>query len=207
MAFVKMPWYLKILFPRGLTWKIPKGNKPTVYLTFDDGPHPTITPFVLDRLQQHDAKATFFCIGKNVVEHPEVYQRILDEGHTVGNHTQNHKNGWKTDTDEYIRNIIEAAKHIDSKLFRPPYGRIKYPQAKFLLQANPPWKIIMWGVLSEDYDQQITPEQCLKNVLMHIEPGSIVVFHDSEKAWDRLSYALPRVLQFCKEKNWTTGLL
>jgi len=202
MAFVKMPWWLKMLFPRGLTWKIPKAARPAVYLTFDDGPHPTITPFVLDRLQQYDAKATFFCIGKNVVAHPEIYKRILDEGHATGNHTHNHKNGWKTDTEEYIRNIIEAAKYIDSKLFRPPYGRIKYPQAKFLLQANPPWKIIMWDVLSEDYDQQITPEQCLKNVLMHIEPGSIVVFHDSEKAWDRMSYALPRVLQYCKEKGY-----
>lgn len=207
MAFVKMPWWLKMLLPKQLIWKVHRTGKPAIYLTFDDGPHPTITPFVLDQLAAYKAKATFFCIGKNVEAHPEIYERILKEGHAVGNHTQNHKNGWKTPTDEYIQNIVAAAEHIKSPLFRPPYGRIKKAQVKFLTQASPPWKIVMWDVLSKDFDRSVTPEQCLKNVLFHSEPGSIVVFHDSEKAWDRMSYALPRVLQYCKEKKWLVASL
>jgi len=203
MAYwVRMPWWLRKLLPAELIWRMPETGKPAVYLTFDDGPHPAITPFVLEQLNQYDAKATFFCIGKNVVENPDVYRRIVDEGHAVGNHTQNHKNGWKTKTDEYLANIMEAAKHIDSRKFRPPYGRITRVQAHMLGKAREPWKIYMWDVLSADFDRKITPEKCLENVLFNLRPGSIVVFHDSEKANERMSYALPRVLAFCKEKGW-----
>ncbi|XZF14101.1 polysaccharide deacetylase family protein [Chitinophagaceae bacterium MMS25-I14] len=202
MAWVKMPALVKFFFSKELVWRMPADGRPAVYLTFDDGPHPVATPYVLDQLAKYNAKATFFCIGKNVAEYPEIYERILAEGHAVGNHTHNHKNGWKTDTDEYIQNIVQATKYIKSFLFRPPYGRIKRTQVNFLTESKTPWKIIMWDVLSMDYDREVTPEQCLKNVVTHTQPGSIIVFHDSEKAWDRMSYTLPRVLQFCKEKGW-----
>jgi peptidoglycan/xylan/chitin deacetylase (PgdA/CDA1 family) len=203
MAYwVRMPWWLRKLLPSNLVWRMPETEQPAVYLTFDDGPHPTITPFVLQQLETYDAKATFFCIGKNVVEHPDVYRQVVDAGHSVGNHTHNHKNGWKTKTQEYLDNIMQAEEHIDSRLFRPPYGRITRVQAHMLAKAGSPWKIYMWDVLSADFDKHITPEKCLENVLFHIRPGSIVVFHDSEKAYDRMSFALPRVLAFCRENGW-----
>ncbi len=186
---------------------MPEEAKPSVYLTFDDGPHPEITPFVLHQLEQYDAKASFFCIGKNVDAHPDIYRTILEQGHTAGNHTFNHLNGWKTDTTTYIQNILEAAKHIESRIFRPPYGRIRPAQASMLANARPPWKIYMWDVLSGDFDTRISPEQCLQNVVMHTRPGSIVVFHDSEKARERMVYALPRFLAFCKEKKWQLSAL
>lgn len=177
-------------------WDIPTKEK-IIYLTFDDGPHPEITPFVLNELKNHNALATFFCIGKNVVAHPEVYKQILDNGHRVGNHTQNHLNGWKTANDVYLKDISEAANYIDSNLFRPPYGRISLFQAKNLQAAmkGRKSKIIMWDVLSADFDQNISKEQSLQFVVLRSSPGSIVVFHDSEKAFSTLSYVLPRILQ------------
>jgi peptidoglycan/xylan/chitin deacetylase (PgdA/CDA1 family) len=199
MAYsIKTPWWLRSLYGK-LVWRMPKDEQ-AVYLTFDDGPHPTATPFVLEQLKQHGAKATFFCIGKNVMEYPDIYQQILDDGHAVGNHTQNHVNGWKTDTEAYLDNVKQAATHINSKLFRPPYGRITKVQSGFMMQAG--WKIIMWDVLSGDFDLAVTPEKCLQNVEKHLEPGSIVVFHDSGKAWPRMNHALPKVLEYCKNKNW-----
>lgn len=197
---VKTPWWLSHLVYSRLTWKMPAGIAPAVYLTFDDGPHETATKFALDILQQYDAKATFFCIGKNVVAHPGIYSDILAAGHTAGNHTHNHLNGWKHTDMQYLDNIQLASGYIDSKLFRPPYGRIKRSQATHLLNAG--WNICMWDVLSGDFDRSLSPGKCLDNVLRHTEPGSIVLFHDSEKAWERMSYALPRVLEYCKEKNW-----
>lgn len=203
MAYrVKTPWILsKVLFNR-LVWKMPPGEEQTVYLTFDDGPHPTATPFVLEQLAQYNAKATFFCIGKNVGEHPDIYHKITQEGHAVGNHTQNHLNGWYTSKSKYIQNVSEAEQHIYSRLFRPPYGRIRRGQINALIKREKPYTIYMWDVLSGDFDTDITPEQCLDNVLNNIEPGSIIVFHDSQKAWNRMSYALPRVLEYCRNKNW-----
>lgn len=199
---VKTPWILsKVLYSR-LVWKMPVGNKPAVYLTFDDGPHPTATPFVLDQLAQHNAKATFFCIGKNVEQHPDIYREILRQGHTVGNHTHNHLNGWHTAKARYMADVQLAEKHIDSRLFRPPYGRIRRGQINALNNRNDPYRIYMWDVLSADFDTNISPQQCLENVLDHTEPGSIIVFHDSAKAWDRMSYALPQVLEHCKRNNW-----
>ncbi|MBL7681881.1 MAG: polysaccharide deacetylase family protein [Flavipsychrobacter sp.] len=203
MAYlIKTPWWLSRFFYCHLNWKMPQEAKPSVYLTFDDGPHPTITPFVLEQLQQYDAKATFFCIGKNVAQHTDIYKRTIAEGHTVGNHTHNHMNGWFTKTETYLQNTEQAAKLIKSKLFRPPYGRIKRSQANRLMRQKPFYNIYMWDVLSADFDTTLAPEQCLANVLGNIEPGSIVVFHDSEKAWDRMSFALPKVLAYCKEKGW-----
>jgi peptidoglycan/xylan/chitin deacetylase (PgdA/CDA1 family) len=187
----------KVLFP-GYLWSIEKSEK-TLYLSFDDGPHPEATTYVLDLLKEYNAKATFFCIGKNVAAFPDIYSRIKNEGHRVGNHTMNHLNGWKTGDKDYINNIMEAAKYIDSKLFRPPYGRITRFQAQSLKDAAN-FKIVMWTVLSGDFDLSITGEQCFKNVRKKAAAGSIVVFHDSEKAMPRMMPALKMTLDhFSKE--------
>lgn len=180
------------------TWNIDTSDA-CIYLTFDDGPHPVATPFVLEQLKKYNAKATFFCIGKNVIAHPDIYKRIRDEGHAIGNHTQHHLNGWKTNNENYLKDIRQAEKYIDADLFRPPYGRIKSSQAK---EIRSHYKIIMWSVLSGDFDHTITKERCLKNVIDHTKPGSIVVFHDSEKALPHLQYALPEVLAFFKREGY-----
>ena len=193
--FIKIPWWIKKIFP-SYVWNIPTDKK-VVYLTFDDGPHPTITPWVLDNLKKYNAKASFFCIGDNVQRYATIYQQIISHGHAVGNHTQHHLNGWKTTTDDYIKDVESAAQYITTKLFRPPYGRIKLKQANKLplaMQAKDV-RIIMWDVLSADFDKNCTQEQFVTNVMKGIERGSIVVFHDSEKAFFNLKYALPIVLQ------------
>lgn len=200
--FVKTPWWLKRIYDSYI-WSVP-ANEKILYLTFDDGPHPEATPFVLKQLKQHNALATFFCIGKNVVEYADIYKQILSEGHTVGNHTYNHLNGWKTNNDDYLKDIALASREINSDLFRPPYGRITYFQAKNLkpvMKGKEP-KIIMWDVLSGDFDANCTPEQCLANVVLPSVPGSIIVFHDSEKAFPRLAYTLPKILHYFSEKGY-----
>ncbi|MDP3665066.1 MAG: polysaccharide deacetylase family protein [Sediminibacterium sp.] len=192
MYLVTTPWWLRSLY-LSLTWHVKEPGK-TVYLTFDDGPHETATPYVLDQLQQFNAKATFFCIGKNVAAYPAIYDRILKEGHSTGNHTYHHVNGWKVSDEEYIKDVAEAAALIKSNLFRPPYGKIKRSQQKKLRAAHPGIKIIMWDILSADFDTTLSGEACLGYVLYHTKPGSIIVFHDSAKAWERMQYALPKVL-------------
>jgi peptidoglycan/xylan/chitin deacetylase (PgdA/CDA1 family) len=157
---------------------------------------------VLDELAKYNAKATFFCIGKNVVENPLIFNRILNEGHAVGNHTHDHLDGWKTSKTAYLQNIKEAAKYIDSNLFRPPYGRISCTLRRNLSKFDKPFKLVMWSILSGDFDVAITPEQCCNNVLRNAESGSIVVFHDSEKAFERLKYSLPAVLKYFYEKGY-----
>ena len=178
------------------------GDEKVLYLTFDDGPHPQITPFVLETLSHYQAKATFFCIGKNVAAYPNVFRQIIDAGHKVGNHTFNHLNGWKTDDQHYLDDIGAAKKYIDSELFRPPYGRITKFQAE-LVEKNFQLKTIMWDVLSGDFDTKITGEQCSKNVIHKAGPGSIIVFHDSEKAWPRLETTLPKVLRHFSEAGYS----
>lgn len=192
---------MRMLYPSGLIWDLPSREK-VLYLTFDDGPHPVATPIVLDLLKAFDAKATFFCIGNNVLKHPEIYKRILMEGHRVGNHTQDHCNGWKTPDQLWLNNIQQAAAHIDSDLFRPPYGRLKRFPAKVLQQSNCPFKLIMWDVLSADFDPTLTSEHCFKNVRKHARNGSIVVFHDSEKALPRMEGALKKTLEYFKGKGY-----
>lgn len=200
---VKTPWIVKKLWP-SYTWGVDTKEK-IIYLTFDDGPHPVATPFVLDELKKYNAKATFFCIGKNVIAFPDIYKRILEEDHAVGNHTQHHLNGWKTEDDVYLEDIAEASKYIDSRLFRPPYGRIKRFQAKniqhAMKQADP--KIIMWSVLSGDFDTSLSKEMCLENVVLNAGQGSIIVFHDSEKALHLLQYALPLFLSLFSERGYS----
>ncbi|MBC8035563.1 MAG: polysaccharide deacetylase family protein [Chitinophagaceae bacterium] len=190
---VKTPGIVQRWIYPAYTWQLPAEGK-KLYLTFDDGPHPSITPFVLDELKKYNAKATFFCIGKNVEKHPEIYKRMIMEGHTAGNHTYDHVNGWHTADRVYFNSIERAARFIDSRLFRPPYGRITRFQAA-QLQKQLDYKVIMWTVLSGDFDPDITPEQCLKNVLKNSASGSIIVFHDSEKANEKLKFALPEVLK------------
>lgn len=199
---IKTPWLIKKIFP-SLWWSVPTREN-ILYLTFDDGPHPTVTPFVLDELKKYDAKATFFCIGKNVIAYPEIYKRILDEGHAVGNHTYNHLNGWKTKNKTYLEDVNKASGYIDSFLFRPPYGRIGITQFRRLSKFMNKLKIqvVMWDVLSGDFDLRISPEHCAVNVLSSAGPGSIVVFHDSSKASPRIKYALPQTLKFFGEKGF-----
>ncbi len=175
-----------------------------IYLTFDDGPVPVITPWVLDVLKEEKVKATFFCVGENVEKHGDIYQRILNEGHAVGNHTYNHLNGWNTHGNQYAKNVLKCAEVVKSRLFRPPYGRAKKSQVA-LLSSH--YKIIMWDVLSGDYDKSTTPEQCLKNVNTYVRNGSVIVFHDSVKAQPKLEYALPRFIKFAKEKGFEFGVL
>jgi len=200
--FVKTPWWLK-KFYSNYVWDIP-GISNEVYLTFDDGPHPECTAFILDQLKRVEAKATFFCIGKNVVEFPDLYERILLEGHSVGNHTQNHPNGWKTDDKTYLEDVAKAAKYIDSKLFRPPYGRITKFQASQIPTAmhRKDARIIMWDVLSGDFDPEASPQKCLERVTLKTRPGSIIVFHDSEKVYKKILEILPKTLDFLTEKGF-----
>lgn len=186
-----IPRILTFLFPTRI-WKVPTADK-LLFLTFDDGPDPRITSRVLDMLAAHSAKATFFCVGDRVDRYPAMYQRILDEGHAVGNHSHHHLNGWKTNNDDYLTDVEKAAKVIDSKLFRPPYGRVKGKQAEHLSIRG--FKTIMWTVLSGDYDASLSKEGCARRVLGPAEPGSIYLFHDAEKAEKNMFYALEKLLE------------
>jgi len=194
MYLVKTPLLLKALYPK-LLWD-GGGNSRSIFVTFDDGPIPIVTPFVLNILKQYNAKATFFCIGDNVRKHPEVFEQVKNEGHAIGNHTFNHLNGWHTDDKAYLDNFLQADELIGSKLFRPPYGRIKRSQVKLLQEAKSGVKIVMWNVLSADFDAAISPEKCLDNVIKNVKGGEIVLFHDSLKARERMEYALPRALEY-----------
>lgn len=180
-----------MMYP-GCTWEMPEDDN-AVYLTFDDGPDPVVTPYVLDILAEYKVKASFFCIGKNVALYPEIYDRIMAEGHSVGNHTQHHLSGWKVSDEAYLADINEAGKYIQTNLFRPPYGRATRFQMKCLRESG--MKIIMWTVLSGDFDTSINPERCFQNVAGNLKPGAIITFHDSRKAEPRLRYALPEVLK------------
>lgn len=201
--FIKTPWIAKKFFSSYI-WSLPTDDH-SVFLTFDDGPHPTITPWVLEELKKHQALATFFCTGQNVDKYPSIYDAVLKDGHATGNHTYHHLNGWKTADKKYIDDIEQAARLIGSNLFRPPYGRIKNSQAAKIssMKSLQPARIVMWDVLSADFDREFTPEQCLSHVVTNVTPGSIVVFHDSEKAFVNLKYVLPRTLMSLKEKGYT----
>ncbi len=196
----RTPWWLRALY-RHCTWSMPGSGK-HIYLSFDDGPHPEITPFVLDELKKYGAMATFFCIGKNVQAFPDIYKRIIAEGHTVGNHSFNHLNGWNTKNEEYLEDIAKAGIYIESNLFRPPYGKITWYQQQQLSKPRFRLQTVMWSVLSGDFDIGITPSKCLDNVLKNTKAGSIVVFHDSEKAADRMRYALTGTLEHFRNKGF-----
>jgi len=194
--WVKTNRFIKKLFSN-YVWDIPNTEN-KIYLTFDDGPTPEITEWVLEELEKHNAKATFFCIGNNIKKHPEIFEKLISKGHSIGNHTFNHLNGWKTSTDDYLENsrLCETI----CNLFRPPYGKIKASQAKKLKQLG--YQIIMWDVLSADYDATITQKKCLENVVKNVQSGSIIVFHDSVKAFPNLEYTLPKALEILNKKGF-----
>ncbi|TQI71999.1 peptidoglycan/xylan/chitin deacetylase (PgdA/CDA1 family) [Gramella sp. Hel_I_59] len=201
----KYPSVLKLLYPKRIS-RIKDNN--AIYLTFDDGPIPEITPWVLNLLEQYSAKATFFCIGENVQKYPEIFRSILEKGHCVGNHTYNHLNGWKTSKAVYIENtektqqVFTANKFFpETKFFRPPYGKILNAQARELVEQD--YKIVMWDVISGDYDHSISAEKCYRNVINNAVAGSTIVFHDSEKAFKNLREVLPRVMRYYAEKGFT----
>ena len=198
------PFWLKAFYSRYI-WHIPTDDK-KLFLTFDDGPIPEVTEFVLNTLKNFNAKATFFCIGDNVRKHPDIFQMLLDQGHSVGNHTYNHMNGWKTEDQAYIENITLCDRQltVQTNLFRPPYGRMKSSQMKFIPENR---KIIMWDVLSGDFSPQITPEICLQKTIKYTRPGSIILFHDSLKAAKNMQYTLPRFLENFTEKGYSFDAL
>jgi peptidoglycan/xylan/chitin deacetylase (PgdA/CDA1 family) len=197
---VKNPGWLRWIYP-SYTWSVKTPEK-RIYLTFDDGPHPVATSFVLDELRKHSARATFFCLGKNVAAYPEVFRSIRSEGHAVGNHTHDHLNGWTTDDATYLENIATANHHIAASLFRPPYGRLTRSQAK-QVQRELGLKIVMWSVFSGDSDPRLSPEKCWDNVRGASGKGSIVVFHDGSASHERLRYALPRTLDHWSKQGFT----
>lgn len=181
---------LSKIYP-SLLWQMPKEERDSLYLTFDDGPIPELTPWVLDILKEYNAKATFFCVGENVKKYPAIYQRILDEGHSVGNHTFNHVKGWKMKARSYIDNVKKAERMIESKLFRPPYGKVTRKQIIRLKKLG--YRLVMWNVLTRDYDKRVSKEKCLE-IALKATSGSIIVFHDNLKASRNIKFALPKLL-------------
>ncbi len=196
----KMPKFVTWLYPKRI-WAFSR-SEPNIYLTFDDGPIPEVTPWVLEQLKAHNAQATFFCIGENILKNPDIFSQIRNQGHEIGNHTYHHLKGTNADTLSYLEDTQKVEKLIGYRpwLFRPPYGKITKEQAKALNALG--YHIVMWDVLSYDWDSNVPEEKCLRNVLDHIKPGSIVVFHDSLKAERNMRYALPKVLDYIDKKGW-----
>lgn len=199
--FVKTPGWLKYIYQECI-WQMPETNK-ALYLSFDDGPHPRATEFVLEELDKFQAKATFFCIGKNVEMHKDLFGTIQHQGHAIGNHTHQHLNGWNTDDEVYLDDIARAQTIIPSTIFRPPYGRIRKSQLKKMQSRFPEMKTIMWSVLSGDFDPELKTPECTNNVLNNSGDGSIIVFHDSEKAFGKLKVALPEILKAFTDKGFS----
>lgn len=196
-----VPFWLKWFFPSGLLWHQPV-DEPHVFLTFDDGPHESATVFVLEQLAQYRVKGTFFCIGKNIRRHPELFDRILAEGHSTGNHTMNHVNGGRVEKDHYLEEVRATQLLTKTNLFRPPYGRINKKQARAIAREFPGMNIVMWSVLAGDFDRETTPEKIIRAIKKHTRPGSIIVFHDSAKALPLLQQTLPHILEWLKGKGY-----
>ena len=208
---IKVPKIIKKIFYNQV-WNIPNiENK--IYLTFDDGPTPEVTEWILAILKKEDIKATFFCIGNNIEKYPELFKKIIEEGHSIGNHTFNHLKGWKTSTKKYLENVDlcdsiiqnSSIDNLKSIIFRPPYGKIGLIQSILLRKKG--FKIIMWDILSKDYDQSTTPKNCLINTITNTTSGSIIVFHDSLKARVNLEYTLPRAIKILKEKGFKFDMI
>jgi peptidoglycan/xylan/chitin deacetylase (PgdA/CDA1 family) len=198
MLIEQPPFYYRLLFP-GSCWRFNTERK-VVYLTFDDGPIPEITPWVLDVLDKYGIKATFFCVGNNVRKYPEIYQMVLDKGHAVGNHTFHHIQGLKTRTKNYGKDVEQAAQWIKSTLFRPPHGHLRIRQ---FFKIRKDYKVIMWDVVTRDYSKYLTPAQVFENVKKYTRKGSVIVFHDSLKAASRMKDALPRSIEWLLEQGYT----
>ena len=190
---IKLPKFIRNMLP-DLVWRI--DDERGVYLTFDDGPTPGVTEWILATLKRYNAKATFFVLGKNAEKYPDLYAKILADGHRVGNHTYSHQKGYLMSLERYLEDIDLAAYTVQSNLFRPPYARVTPSQLRAVAKR---YKIVMWSIVSRDYNRKITGEMCLRGVLPHIKPGAIILFHDSEKSFANMSYALPRILERTKE--------
>ena len=199
MYFVKSPILLCKLYQRNEIWNIETRDK-VIYLTFDDGPIQDTTPWILNILDRYNAHATFFCVGENVLRNPGLFDSIVSAGHSVGNHTFNHLNGWRSPVKDYVDNVMKCNELIPSTLFRPPYGRIKRTQMQ---ELRPYFTMIFWSVLTGDFDNEINPARCLNNAVINTRPGSIVVFHDSIKAWPNLKFALPAFLEHFSMQGYT----
>jgi len=191
MYLIKSPFILTEFSKKSITWKLPS-NKKVLYLTFDDGPVPIVTPKVLSILKSYNAKATFFMVGENAQRYPDILSQVVSDGHQIGNHTFNHLNGTKVSDISYYRNINKAKEYIDSNLFRPPYGRIRPRQ---ISEIKKKYQIVLWSVLSGDFDESISEKKCLSNVIKNSKSGSIIVFHDSLKAQERMLFALKGTLE------------
>ena len=214
MRLVKPSKIFRMFYP-SLLWEMPKTGEKTIYLTFDDGPHPTITPLVLEILERYNAKATFFCIGNNVKKYPATFEMVKKAGHSVGCHTFNHEDGFKTKTDNYIKSVVAANELIHSDLFRPPHGKIKRSELKKLKTLNfkldncsklstlnSKLRIVAWTVIAYDWDHALSPEDVYQNVIRNANDGAIVAFHDSIKAYNNMISALPRVLEYYSQKGF-----
>lgn len=221
MYFVRTPYIIKKLFPQ-IIWDLPNAEN-KIFLTFDDGPHPEITPWILEQLKRYDAKATFFCLGKNAEKYPEIVKQIVQDGHVIGNHGYAHLNGWKTDVEEYVKDVMKSElilKQVqhdyiqvqerqkisrytrnDSELFRPAYGKIKLSQIKIINRQS---LIVNWSLMPGDFDQNITSERCYTNLTKNIRTGDIVVLHDNEKSWKHLQYCLPKWLDYLNKFHLAT---
>jgi peptidoglycan-N-acetylglucosamine deacetylase len=199
MNLYSAPFWIRAIYPKGLLWSVPT-DKREIFLTFDDGPIPEVTPFVLGILKKYEIKATFFCVGENVQNHPEIFRQLSEAGHAVGNHTFHHVKAWITNYDEYLQEVEQCNKLVNSRLFRPPHGQINNKIARKLSEN---YKIVMWSALTADYDKNLSGEQCLQNAIKHTKPGSIIVFHDSIKARERMEYALPLYIQYCLKQGYS----
>jgi peptidoglycan-N-acetylglucosamine deacetylase len=203
MTFYSAPFWLKVFYPKGLIWSASTGER-TVFLTFDDGPVPEATPIVLEILKKYNVKATFFCVGENVQKYPEIYDSVLKAGHAVGNHTFHHVKAWETDYNTYLSEVAQCQELINSKLFRPPHGQITRKLARHLQKE---YRIIMWSALTGDYNKNLPGEKCLANAVNNTKPGSIIVFHDSIKALERMEYVLPRYIEYCFAEGYSFATL
>ena len=204
MFIEQPPKIYRMLFPKSI-WRIINEEEKMVYLTFDDGPIPQITSWVLDLLDQYNIKATFFCVGDNVRKNPDTYKEILKRGHKVGNHTYNHLQGWKTFGRKFVDNVKHGSNYIESKLFRPPHGHMFIYQLTHLYFLG--YKTIMWDVVTRDYSKRMTPQQVYNNVIKYTRNGSIIVFHDSFKAERNLRYALPRSIEWLLKQGYSFGTI
>ncbi|MFO7869016.1 MAG: polysaccharide deacetylase family protein [Bacteroidales bacterium] len=191
------PLVIEKMLPH-LVWRLPQEKK-TVYITFDDGPVPYYTEKVMDCLDSYNITGTFFCVGENIERHPDLFTYVQEKGHSVGSHTYNHLNSWKCSNNEYIANVHKGADKVNSRLFRPPHGKIRFKQAKELIQQ---YDIIMWDIISKDYDKNLTGADCFENVQNYVQNGSIIVFHDSQKAFANCMYALPKTIDYLLEHDY-----
>lgn len=203
MNLFSAPFWIRAIYPKGLTWRVPT-SKREVYLTFDDGPIPEVTPLVLSILKRYNVKATFFCVGENAQKYPEVFDLLIKDGHAIGNHTFHHVKAWRTEFNSYLAEVEQCNQIVKSNLFRPPHGQINRKIARKLRKD---YRIIMWSALTGDYNKDLTGEQCLSNATKNTVPGSIIVFHDSIKARERMEYALPLYIEYCLKRGYSFRIL